>query len=269
MNLHQFTINRWSEMMNRKNLLIFIILAATGFLAACNMEEKVPDEKVKQVVLDKLSSRYDEEFSIKEIDYEPNTEEYTISAQNSNNPKLDYHFSVLSDSMENPSENNNDLDGIYRVIVSERYDYALRQKVKTGLEKSLPQHELELAEFHKLEEEDFKDPKFTNMSFEEFSEKYKEDNSYHIYLTTKENYSESYLDTNKPYLQSFLSYLEENNVENVRLMVVFPNDIYLDSNLITIQQFQESKLNEVFSEKRDENPAIPGFNYREWKNSIQ
>jgi hypothetical protein len=260
----------WNGNMKRKGLLVLVLLILPGFLVACSLgRESISEEKVKTIVLNKLVDRFDEEFEIKDVHYEPSTEEYTISAQNASNPELQYSFSIFKESITDPSKADGDFEGLYRVVVYERYRNALKQMVTNGIKRDLPQCELELVEFYPPESEDFKNPVFSNMNFNEYSDEYRDGTSYHLYLTSEEAYSKDYLSSHKQNLHSFLNDLEENHVKHIRLMVVFPNDLYIDSDLLDVETFQDYPLTELFSENSDKNPVIPGFDYGQWENSIQ
>lgn len=89
------------------------------------------------------------------------------------------------------------------------------------------------------------------------------------FFLTEENYTDRYIEENEPQFKMLLNGLNKHHIKNIRLVVVFPNDVYLDSTIMDTDVIQSKDLKTVFKEEYQKNPGIPGFNYSEWKRSVK
>jgi hypothetical protein len=253
--------------MNKKLLMIIVIAILFSIITACNKNE-ISNDEIKQKVIMELENRYEDEFEITNIQYEPMTEEYEIDAVVVDKPELDFTFAVHKSSFSEDPPRDDDIKNIHRGVIAEYYRTALQKLVNEAKKDSMPQLELKWNNIFKPVDEDYKDPKFAKMNFNEFAAEYKEENVYHLYFLTKDEYANSYISENEEAIKSFLSEISKQNLKTIKIVIIFPNDVYVESDVVDIKTLLSQPLNEIFMERKEQDPQIPGFDYEKWKKSL-
>ncbi|MCA1057007.1 hypothetical protein LCM10_18750 [Rossellomorea aquimaris] len=155
-----------------KNFIDYYYSYLIVIITACNKNE-ISNDVIKQKAIMELENRYEDEFEITNIQYEPMTEEYEIDAVVVDKPELDC-IAVHKSSFSEDSKRDDDIKNIHRGVIAEYYRTALQNLVNEAKKDSMPQLELNWNNIFKPADEDYKDPKFAKMNFNEFAAEYKE-----------------------------------------------------------------------------------------------
>jgi hypothetical protein len=261
----------WRENTLKKIISIFIILLTLA--SACSSgdkEEEISSKEVKELVSTKLENRFKTEFKVKILSHDPVNDFYEIETYMEKNPDMTFFFTLdEKDLDEEDNPEGSKIDNIYRVVVSKLYKHDLKNIVNESLDEKLQGFQLKHLQIVTPDSVDLKEKEFSKMKFVEYSSKYKEETIYHLYFLVNENFNENYLTNHSQELKELFGNLETNNLLNLRVVMVFPNDLYLDSDITDINTLKTQPLQNVFSKEINKNPSIPGFNYEEWKESLE
>ena len=223
---------------------------------------------VKELVTTKLQNRFETDFTTKIISHDPVNRFYEMETYMDRKPDMTFFFTINEKDLNEDNPEDSEIDNIYRVVVHLLYKNELKKLVNQSLEDNQKKYQLKHLQIVPPDSADFKEKPFSRMNFAEYASTYREDTIYHLYFLVDENYNVDDLKEHDDMLKEFYKNLETNYIKNIRMVMIFPNDLFLDSDIVDIQSLQTESLQSVFSKEVNRNPSIPGFDYEEWKNSI-
>ena len=113
------------------------------------------------------------------------------------------------------------------------------------------------------------DEKYKEVPFRNFAEDHADENYYDFYFVTEADFDDSYFKEHRSNLRDFLIQLKKSHYKKVRLVVVFRNNIHVDTGREEIDALLSKPLEKAFQEKENENPMIPGFDHAKWRESLK
>jgi hypothetical protein len=247
-----------------KQILKIIMVMLLLLLGACSQETSRPysDEEVKEIVQSKLDSRFNYDFKITKVSYDQLSHVYTVSAK-VDTPQLTFSFDFPESKLSNNGEG---LKRIYGTVVYTQYQRQFDTEIQQLSKRTLPDLKLVESNFLLSSHIHLEEEKYKEVPFRDFAEDHGDENYYDFYFVTEADFDDSYFQNN---LRDFLIQLKKNHYEKVRLVVVFRNNIHVDTGREEIDALLSKPLEKAFQVKENENPMIPGFDHAKWRESLE
>ncbi|UTE77995.1 hypothetical protein [Rossellomorea sp. KS-H15a] len=249
--------------MHRATIILIAILFIFP-LTSCSQKETnhFDKQKVADVVIAELESNFDYTFKVNHIEYDPLRHTYMIDASITEKPDMSFSSDITDRELE-----ESDVSKINGYVVDMFYQEELEGEVEKAVRKALPNYQVAKSSYLTPPEIHLEDKKFIHMSFSNFTRQYQDEVFYTFYLLSNEDFSQDYFENNQQALRALFSELKNEHYKLVKFTIVFPNDTYIETERLHIEDLEKQSLHEQFAIKKD--PSIPGFDYKKWKQNLQ